>query len=66
MKYCIHIEETVSGTFEIDADDIGQAINNAAEQYKAGRIVLEPGNLIFKQMMGNSFDGTESTEWVEF
>ncbi len=62
----ITIEETVSETFEIEADTIEEAMETAEEQYDEGSLVLEPGNLVAKQMMAEDEESGEATEWTEF
>ena len=66
MKYKITIEETVSETFEIDADSMEEALKKAETGYNKGQYVLTPGNLTFKQMSGTCEETKESAEWVEF
>lgn len=63
MKYTIAIEETVVEEFEIEANDIGEALDIANEKYRNGEIVLCPGDIQFKKM---SVVKPESTEWIEF
>ncbi len=66
MKYIVTIEETVSQNFEIEASDIENALKIAEKNYKNGKFVLEPGNLIYKQICAESSDGTDSVDWYEF
>lgn len=49
-KYNVTIEETVSQTFEIIADNENQAKLIATEKYNSGVFVLNPGELTAKQM----------------
>lgn len=65
MKYIIAIEETVSEYFEVDAETAENAMKIAEEKYHSCEFVLEPGNLICKQMAVMSPDN-EATEWVKF
>jgi hypothetical protein len=65
-KFKVIIEEHVSETFEVEAEDIGVAMEIAEEKYNNGEFVLEPGNLTAKLMMAESDDGKDVTEWVEF
>ena len=44
-KFTIIIEETVSQTFEIEAETEDAAIEIGTAKYKNGEIVLEPGDL---------------------
>lgn len=64
-KYSIVIEETVSGTFEIQAPDADTAMEIAKKQYSEGTLVLSPGEVQFKQMsVLNHEKGV--AEWHEF
>ena len=65
-KFKIVIEEMVSEEFEIEAETLEEAMEIAEEQYNNGTIVLEPGNLVAKQMMVEDVDTGECTEWTEF
>lgn len=65
MKFVIAIEEVVSQNFEVEAEDAGEAIEIAEEKYKKGEFVLEPGNLMYKQMAVMEPEG-EACEWVLF
>lgn len=70
MLVKVIIEETVSETFEIevpDSDDgIGDAVEIGIEKYKAGELILEPGEVQFRQISAEAIDGSMSTEWEEF
>ena len=61
----ITIEEHISETFEVEANDIGEAMEIAEEKYNDGEFVLEPGNVTAKLMMADDGEG-ECTEWTEF
>lgn len=65
MKFTIFIEETNSGEFEVEANDIDEAREIAENKYKNGEFMLCPGEVQFKQMAVVKPDG-ESTEWNEF
>lgn len=65
-KYIIAIEEMISEQFEIEADTLEEAMEIAEEQYNKGILVLEPGNLVSKQMCGTDPDTGDCTEWTEF
>lgn len=56
-KYTVTIEEMVSQDFEVEA-------NCAEEKYNSGEFVLEPGDLVAKQIAITSPD-SEATEWTE-
>ena len=66
MKFKITIEEHVSQCFEVEANDMKSAMEIADENYRTGKFVLEPGELTYKQMMGECESTNESTEWIEF
>ena len=65
-KFKITIEEMFSDQFEIEAETMEEAMEIAEEQYKEGFLVLEPGNLVAKQMCGEDPDTGDCTEWTEF
>jgi len=65
QKFKITIEEMVSETFEVLADNDDQAISIAIEKHKSGEFVLEPGNLVAKQMFVES-EGRMPIDWFEF
>ena len=62
----ITIEEHVVETFEVEANDIEEAMEIADEKYRCGEFVLEPGDLVAKLMMAEDEETNETTEWVEF
>ena len=62
----ITIEETVSQTFEIEADSLEEAMEIAEQKYDDCEIVLEPRELVNKQMKGYDAEAEEETSWVEF
>lgn len=65
-KFYILLEEHTVEKFEIEAEDMDEAFKIAEKKYYNGEIVLEPGNVSHRLMSGESADGEESTEWVEF
>ena len=64
-KFKITIEETVSQDFEIEAASLEEAMELAEQQYNDGKLVIEQGNLVCKQMMGEDENGY-CTDWCEF
>lgn len=64
-KYNVIIEETVSKTFEVIACDENQAKSIAAEKYSSGEFVLDPGELIGKQIQVCNHDDI-LIDWEEF
>ena len=64
-EYVITIEETVSQEFIVKADSAEEAMDIAQQKYRDCEFVLEPGNLVAKQMMCEAPDG-EVTDWIEF
>ena len=65
-KFIVTIEEMVSKEFEVLAEDNEEAEKIAAEKYKSGEFVLEPGNLVAKQMEIYNVTDDEWTDWMEF
>ena len=65
-KFYILIEEHTVEKFKIEAEDMNEAFKIAEKKYYNGEIVLESGNVSHRLMSGESADGEESTEWVEF
>ena len=65
-KFKIIIEEMVSQEFEVEANDMDEAMEIAEEKYYNGEFVLDPGELVAKQMMGVDPEEDEVTEWTEF
>lgn len=62
----ITIEEMVSQTFLVEAQDDNEAMLVAIEKYKNGDLILEPGNLVCKQMEIHDIKNDTYTEWFEF
>lgn len=65
-KFYILIEEHTVEKFKIEAEDMNEAFKIAEKKYYNGEIVLESGNVSHRLMSGETADGEESTEWVEF
>lgn len=63
-KFTIRIEEHISQTFEVAAEDIGKAMQIAEDKYRNGEIVLDNANVSARLMMAEN--DSEATEWVEF
>ncbi len=66
MIYKVTIEETVSDEFEIEADSEEEDFEKASKEYDEGKIVLEPGKLISKQISITDEKGNPLIDWVEF
>jgi hypothetical protein len=66
MIYKVTIEETVCDEFEIEANSEQEAFDLATEKYNCGEFVLEPGNLVIKQMLISDVKGNQITDWEEF
>ena len=64
-KFCVVIEETVSEEFEVEAENKDDAIKKTIKKYKSGELVLEQGELQYKQMAIIN-DNDEIDEWIEF
>lgn len=65
-KIKITIEEHISQSFEIEANDIGEAMEIAEEKYRKGEVILEMAEVNAKLMMAEDEENDEITEWVEF
>lgn len=63
-KFNIFIEEHIVEEFQVEANNLKEAIKIAKEKYKKGEFVLEPGNLVCKLISGEN--GEEKIEWEEF
>ena len=66
MKVLVTIEETISQSFEVEADSINEALEIAKDKYNAGEFVIESGNVTNKMIQGIAEGSEEGTEWVEF
>ena len=65
-KYVITIEEMISNPFEVFAEDLDKAMEIAIKKYNSGEFVLDPGNLVAKQMEIHDVIEDTYTEWIEF
>ena len=65
-KIKITIEEHISKSFYVEAEDTGEAMEIAEEKYKNGEFVVEPSTPTAKLMMAEDPETDETTEWVEF
>ncbi len=65
-KFIITIEEMVTEDFEVLAETEEEAVEIATEKYNSGEFVLEPGNLVSKQMEIHNVTDGEYTDWFEF
>ena len=64
-KYRLIIEETISETFEIEANSKEEAISGAIQEYNNGNFVVGSDNVEHRQIsiMG---DNGELTDWIIF
>lgn len=62
QEFTVIIEETVSEEFEVCAENRKEAIKKATENYKTGKFLLEPGNIIFRQMAIINSSENDTTE----
>lgn len=65
-RYIVTIEETCSDDFCVEANSLQDAMRIAKEKYNSGEFVLEPGNLLSKQMQCTCEETNEDSEWMEF
>lgn len=61
----VTIEEHISQTFEVEANNIEDAMEIAEEKYYNCEFVLDPGEVSARLMMADDGEG-ECTEWTEF
>ncbi len=66
MKYKITIEETISQEFEKEANSIEEAKDKAIKDYESGKLVLEFGTVLEKQINVINESNNETTGWEEF
>ena len=64
MKIKVIIEERISQEFEVEAENIEEAMEIAEEKYYDGEFVIDNGNVTCREMMAD--DGEEQTDWTEF
>lgn len=64
MKFTVYIEEHISRAFEVEAEDIGKAMQSAEDKYRSGEFVLDDANVTARLMMAEN--DYEATEWEEF
>lgn len=64
MKIKVIIEEHISQEFEVEAVNLEEATEIAAQKYYSGEFVVEPKTPTAKLMMAD--DGIFQTEWEEF
>ena len=65
-KFKVTIEEHISQTFEVEATDIGKAMEIAEDKYRRREFVIEPNDPTAKLMMAEDEETGESTEWIQF
>ena len=65
-QFKIHIEETISDTFTVEAETMEDAMGLAEAMYAEGEFVITPQAPTCKQMMAECDENGEATEWVEF
>ena len=64
MKFTVIIEEHIGQAFEVEADDIGEAMQIAEDKYRSGEFVLDKSCVTSRFMMAEN--NYEATEWKEF
>jgi hypothetical protein len=65
-QFKITIEEHIRQSFNIEANDIEEAMEIAEEKYRNCEVVLEMAEVNAKLMMAEDEENGETTEWVEF
>lgn len=64
-SFFITIEETISKTFEVIAENENQAKEIAVNNYNSGKFVLAPGELTYKEIQVCD-DNNTLIDWEEF
>jgi len=64
-KYKISIEEHVSDSFEVEAENEEAAIKEAIRKYKKGEFVLEPGYVTDRLICIDKGEN-DTSGWLEF
>ncbi len=64
--YYVTIEEHISQTFEVEAEDIGEAMELAEERYHDGEYVLGGDSTVTARLMSADDGNGDCTEWTEF
>lgn len=63
-KYNVSIEQPLCKTFEVEAEDIDQALDIAREKYNSGEFVLTNDDIgTDAQIKASAEDESESTDW---
>jgi hypothetical protein len=65
-KFKVHIEETISDTFTVEAETMEEAMAFAEYEYAVGNFVIHPQTPTCRQMMAECDENGEATEWEEF
>ncbi len=65
-KIKVTIEEHISETFEVEAADIGEAMEIAEERYWKGEYILGSEASVTARLMHADDGNGDCTEWTEF
>lgn len=66
-KFNVSIEQPMVKTWTVEAENIDEAMEIAKKNWNDGTFVIGPDDIgTDAQMMAESEDGTESTEWDTF
>ena len=65
MKYIVTIEETNTKNFLIEAESVKEAYETAKTKYKAGILVLDPGECQFRQIAVTDCN-EHGADWQKF
>ncbi len=65
-KYNVSIEQPMCRTFEVEASNIDEALEIARAKWNASEFIIGPDDVgTDPQMMAESEDNTECTEWSD-
>lgn len=67
QKFIVDIAETIVNSFEVEADNINEAMDIAERKYYKGEFVLGGDtDVTTRQMRASTENLTEVTEWIDF
>ena len=62
----ITVEEHISQSFDVEANNIDEAMEIAQKDYNNGFLIVESAEVNAKLIMAENEETNEATEWVEF
>lgn len=66
QKFNVSIEQPMCKTFEVEANSIDEALEIAREKWNSEEFIIGPDDIgTDAQIMAESADGAEATEWTD-